>query len=342
MSEAQIAVHWREEEYYPPPRSSSRRRTRTIRRSSSASASSTFPDCFIEYAEMLTWDRKWDTILDTSNPPFWKWWVGGRLNACVNCVDRHLDSRGDENALIWVPELRGRGDAGDHLRGSPPAGQRVRRAAEGLRRRQDRRPGHVPPADGPRAAGVDARLRAHRRDPFRGVRRLQRDRLWPADGRRAKHDPGDDGRLLPQRRADRPQGQGRRRDRGRARGGARGREGARLAAASRANTTRRARWSRAATSSSTSCSSNYRGTAGRARVDARGGAAVLDVHERHDRPAEGLPALDRGLPELRRPAPRSTTRTSTPTTPTGALPTSAGSPATPTSSTGRSRSGRRA
>ena len=53
---------------------------------------------------MLTWDRKWDTILDTTNPPFWKWWVGGRLNACVNCVDRHLASRGDKNALIWVPE----------------------------------------------------------------------------------------------------------------------------------------------------------------------------------------------------------------------------------------------
>ena len=43
-----------------------------------------FPECFTEYADLLTWDRKWDTILDTSNPPFWKWWVGGRLNACVN------------------------------------------------------------------------------------------------------------------------------------------------------------------------------------------------------------------------------------------------------------------
>ena len=53
---------------------------------------------------MLTWDRKWDTILDTSNPPFWKWWVGGRLNASVNCIDRHLESRGGKNALIWVPE----------------------------------------------------------------------------------------------------------------------------------------------------------------------------------------------------------------------------------------------
>ena len=53
---------------------------------------------------MLTWDRKWDTLLDTSNPPFFKWFVGGRLNACVNCVDRHLETRGDKNALIWVPE----------------------------------------------------------------------------------------------------------------------------------------------------------------------------------------------------------------------------------------------
>jgi len=63
-----------------------------------------YPDCFIEYAEMLQWDRRWDTILDTSNPPFWKWWLGGRLNACANCVDRHLESRGDNNALVWVPE----------------------------------------------------------------------------------------------------------------------------------------------------------------------------------------------------------------------------------------------
>jgi acetyl-CoA synthetase len=53
---------------------------------------------------LLTWDKKWDEVLDTSNPPFFKWFVGGKLNACVNCVDRHLESRGDKNALIWVPE----------------------------------------------------------------------------------------------------------------------------------------------------------------------------------------------------------------------------------------------
>src|SRR5436305_3541405 len=63
------------------------------------------PGCFEDSAEMLPGDKKWDEIVDTSNPPFFEWWVGGRLNACVNCVDRHLESRGEENAIIWVPEL---------------------------------------------------------------------------------------------------------------------------------------------------------------------------------------------------------------------------------------------
>jgi acetyl-CoA synthetase len=105
VSEAQIAVHWREEEYYDPPA-----RIREVANANDPAirerfAEENFPDCFVEYAEMLTWDEKWDTILDTSNPPFFKWWVGGKLNACVNCVDRHLESRADESAFIWVPEL---------------------------------------------------------------------------------------------------------------------------------------------------------------------------------------------------------------------------------------------
>jgi acetyl-CoA synthetase len=104
VSEAQIAVHWREEEYYDPPA-----RIREVANANDPAIRERFseehyPECFVEYAEMLTWDKKWDTILDTSNPPFWKWWVGGKLNACVNCVDRHLETRGDENAIIWVPE----------------------------------------------------------------------------------------------------------------------------------------------------------------------------------------------------------------------------------------------
>ena len=105
VSEAQIAVHWREEDYYPPPEGLKKNANANDPAIRERFAEENFPQCFEEYAEMLTWDRKWDTILDTSNPPFFKWWVGGRLNACVNCVDRHLEARGSESAFIWVPEL---------------------------------------------------------------------------------------------------------------------------------------------------------------------------------------------------------------------------------------------
>jgi acetyl-CoA synthetase len=104
VSEAQIAVHWREEEYYSPP-------ARFIAQANAADPriferfdEEHFPECFREYADLLTWDAYWHTTLDTSNPPFWKWFVGGRLNACFNCVDRHLASNRNKAALIWVPE----------------------------------------------------------------------------------------------------------------------------------------------------------------------------------------------------------------------------------------------
>jgi acetyl-CoA synthetase len=104
VSEAQIAVHWREEEYFPPPPSFVAQANASDPAILERFGEERFPECFTEYADLLTWDCKWDTILDTSDPPFWKWWVGGRLNASVNCVDRHLESRGNKNALIWVPE----------------------------------------------------------------------------------------------------------------------------------------------------------------------------------------------------------------------------------------------
>jgi acetyl-CoA synthetase len=103
-SEDKIAVHWREEEYVEPPEAY-RQQANADEGILERFKPENFPQCFEEYAELLSWDQKWDEIVDTSNPPFFKWWVGGRLNACVNCVDRHLDSRGDENAIIWVPEL---------------------------------------------------------------------------------------------------------------------------------------------------------------------------------------------------------------------------------------------
>src|ERR1700704_3551952 len=53
----------------------------------------------------LDWFRAWETILDDSNPPFYKWFTGGTLNASHNCLDRHvLAGRGDRVALHWRGE----------------------------------------------------------------------------------------------------------------------------------------------------------------------------------------------------------------------------------------------
>ncbi len=56
-------------------------------------------------AERLAWDTRWDQVLDWSNAPFAKWFVGGRLNAAYNCVDRHVEAgKGDKVAIHWVGE----------------------------------------------------------------------------------------------------------------------------------------------------------------------------------------------------------------------------------------------
>jgi acetyl-CoA synthetase len=103
-TEAQIAVHWKEEESYAPPASFVAQANLTDPGIMERFAEKNFPKCFEEYAEMLTWDRRWDTVLDTSEPPFWKWFVGGKLNASANCVDRHLAKYKNKAALICVPE----------------------------------------------------------------------------------------------------------------------------------------------------------------------------------------------------------------------------------------------
>jgi acetyl-CoA synthetase len=105
VSEAQIAVHWREEEYYYPPQSFIDQANSNEPGLRERFSEDHFPDCFTEYAELLDWDRRWDTVLDTSEAPFWKWFVGGKLNACYNCVDRHAAASPDKTAIIFVPEL---------------------------------------------------------------------------------------------------------------------------------------------------------------------------------------------------------------------------------------------
>ncbi|MGC9668207.1 acetate--CoA ligase [Planosporangium sp. 12N6] len=56
-------------------------------------------------ARRLTWAKDWDQVLDWSNPPFAKWFVGGQLNVAYNCLDRHIESgRGSKAAIYWVGE----------------------------------------------------------------------------------------------------------------------------------------------------------------------------------------------------------------------------------------------
>ena len=58
-----------------------------------------------EQARALDWFQEWDTVLDESDPPFYKWFAGGKVNASYNCVDRHVEAgNGDRVAFHWRGE----------------------------------------------------------------------------------------------------------------------------------------------------------------------------------------------------------------------------------------------
>ncbi len=67
------------------------------------------PEAFWEkQAHRLAWSTRWNQVLDWSNAPFAKWYVGGTLNASVNCVDRHVEAgNGDKVAYYWEGEPEG-------------------------------------------------------------------------------------------------------------------------------------------------------------------------------------------------------------------------------------------
>ncbi len=103
-TEAQIAVHWKEEEYYRPDPKFVAQANLADPSVNERFSEKNFPKCFEEYADMLTWHRRWDTVLDADDPPFWKWFVGGKINASFNCIDRHLAKHKNKAAIIFVPE----------------------------------------------------------------------------------------------------------------------------------------------------------------------------------------------------------------------------------------------
>ncbi|MEE9166946.1 MAG: acetate--CoA ligase [Candidatus Neomarinimicrobiota bacterium] len=104
VTEAEIAVHWQEEDYISPSERFVGQANVTDPDIYERFSLENFPDCFKEYADMLTWYEPWHTMLDSSDAPFWKWFVGGKINASYNCVDRHLEKYKNKAAIIYVPE----------------------------------------------------------------------------------------------------------------------------------------------------------------------------------------------------------------------------------------------
>ena len=136
-----------------------------------------------EAAEALDWDRRWDRVLDDARPPFYRWFAGGRLNTCYNAVDRHVEAgRGDQLALIYDSPVTGSVRTLTYRAAAGPGRALRRRAAAPGRR--PRRPRDHLHADGAGGGDRHARLRADRRDPFGGVRRLRRARAGGAHRRR--------------------------------------------------------------------------------------------------------------------------------------------------------------
>ncbi len=104
-SEAQIAVHWGEEAYYNPSPDFVGQANLTDSSIYERFSLENFPECYNEFADLLSWDKYWDQTLDPSDAPCFKWFVGGKINASYNCVDRHLEKNRNKTAIHFVPEL---------------------------------------------------------------------------------------------------------------------------------------------------------------------------------------------------------------------------------------------
>ncbi|MCD4742585.1 MAG: acetate--CoA ligase [Desulfobacteraceae bacterium] len=104
-TEAQIAVHWKEEELYYPSSKFIGQANLNDPAIFDKFSLDNFPDYYTSFAELLTWYKYWDEVLDTSDAPCYKWFKGGKLNASYNCIDRHLEKNKNKTAIHFVPEL---------------------------------------------------------------------------------------------------------------------------------------------------------------------------------------------------------------------------------------------
>ena len=99
--EALVALHHETRQFAPPPEFAARANAQPGIHAQAASDPQAW---WAEQAEHLTWDRHWDEVLEW-DLPYAKWFVGGRINAAYNCVDRHVEAgRGYRVASHWVGE----------------------------------------------------------------------------------------------------------------------------------------------------------------------------------------------------------------------------------------------
>ena len=93
-----------EQESFPPP---DRFRERAVVSDASIydAAEADLEGFWAQQAEALHWNHKWDQVLDWSNPPWAKWFLGGTLNVSYNCLDRHVEAGlGERVAFHWRGE----------------------------------------------------------------------------------------------------------------------------------------------------------------------------------------------------------------------------------------------
>ena len=104
MAEPAIGAYYTEDRTFPPPDS--------FKKDALVVDASIYDEADRDYegfwakqaAELVTWSREWDTILDWQLP-FAKWFIGGTLNVSYNCLDRHVEAgRGDKVAYHWEGE----------------------------------------------------------------------------------------------------------------------------------------------------------------------------------------------------------------------------------------------
>jgi len=93
-----------EQEAFPPPAGFFTEQS--VRDRPLHAAAERDPDAFwAEQARQLHWDDPFTTVLDDTNPPFFRWFVDGKLNVSYNCLDRHVEAgRGHRVAFLWAGE----------------------------------------------------------------------------------------------------------------------------------------------------------------------------------------------------------------------------------------------